>query len=90
MQEREPTWGRTFPVWWLITWRSFAGSLVLALAAGAGEAGLERWTDASPIMTDWIPEALVSVLGAVWFLIVVRMALRKRYKEFRIALVPRP
>ena len=41
-------------------------------------------------MTDWIPEALVSVLGAVWFLIVVRMALRKRYKEFRIAFVPRP
>jgi len=87
--ELEPTWVRAFSVGGLIGWRSFAGSLVLAFAGAAAEAALERWTDASPLMTSWLPEALISVLGAVWFLVVVRMALRKRYRDFRIALVAR-
>jgi hypothetical protein len=46
-------------------------------------------TGASPMMAKWLPEALVSVLGAIWFVIVVRMALRKHYKKLRIALLPR-
>jgi hypothetical protein len=32
------------------------------------------------------PRLIASILDASWFVIVVRMALRKHYKEFRIAL----
>jgi hypothetical protein len=34
------------------------------------------------------PRLIASILDASWFVIVVRMALRKHYKEFRIALLP--
>jgi hypothetical protein len=89
LQELEPTWGRTISVWWLIAWRSVLGSLILAMAGGAGQAALEMSTIATPMIAKWVPQLIASILGAIWFAIVVRMALRKSYKGFRIALVPR-
>jgi hypothetical protein len=36
-----------------------------------------------------VPGLIASILDAIWFITVVWMALRKHYKEFRIALVSR-
>jgi hypothetical protein len=55
MQELEPTWGRTISMWWLITWRTFLVSLILALAGGASQGALEAWSGASPVIVKWAP-----------------------------------
>jgi hypothetical protein len=89
MQELEPTWARTISVWWLIAWRTFLVSSILAMLGGAGQGALEMWSSASPGVSRWVPGIVASILDAIWFVIVVRMALRKHYKEFRIALLPR-
>ena len=89
MQELEPTWGRTISVWWLIAWRTLLVSLLLALAGGASQGALEAWLGASPGIVKWAPGLIASILDAIWFIVVVRMALRKHYKEFRIALLSR-
>jgi formate/nitrite transporter FocA (FNT family) len=34
MQELAITWQRVARVWWLITWRSFVGAMVLAMIFG--------------------------------------------------------
>jgi hypothetical protein len=34
--------------------------------------------------------AMGAIVMLLWWPVVVRMALRKRYRDFRIALVPRP
>ena len=88
MQELEPTWGRTISVWWLIAWRTFLVSAIRAAAGGASQGALEMWS-ASPAVAKWTPGVIISILEAIWFIIVVRMALSKHYKEFRIALLPR-
>ena len=56
---------------------------------GASQAGLEMWAASSPALVKRGPQAVASTLDVIWFVIVVRMALRKHYGEFRIALVPR-
>ena len=40
-------------------------------------------------MEPWIPGILGGLGGLVWLVVVVRMAVRKQYRDFRIALVPR-
>ncbi|HTT47497.1 MAG TPA: hypothetical protein VMG39_05765 [Pseudolabrys sp.] len=89
MQELEVTWGRTISIWWLFMWRSLLGALVFGFAIGAAIGffvailGLPREiiTIASPL--------LGAVIGILWGVMVMRMALRKLYSDFRIVLVPR-
>jgi hypothetical protein len=87
MQELELTWGRTLSCWWLLVWR---WTLVSVLAGGVfgffvGIAGfILSWP---PSMRTGIAAGGGMVIGAVWGLIVVRMALGKRYRGFRLALI---
>jgi len=88
MQELEPTWQRALSVWWLIAWRAGLGSLAMGAAAGfilgfiGAIVGVPR--DVSSVGAG----LLGFVIAIVWGVIVVRMALRKKYGEFRIALIP--
>jgi len=88
MQELEPTWGRVTAVCWLMLWRGIVGGTVLGAVMGfiIGLVGaLLGFAKAATTLS-----ALAGVsLGLVWWLFVVRMALRKQYDDFRIALVPR-
>ena len=86
--ELEPTLQRTLSVWWLIAWR---GTLCGALIGGAlgGLIGI-MW-----LALQWSPENMQIVarivgglVGLAWGFLVLRMALRKKYDGFRIALVP--
>ena len=92
------TWKRTVSVWWLMVWRGSLG----AFAAIGGAVFLvaiistvrEEITfgEASDDLTDI--ETLAAfvfggLLALVWAVVATRMALRKEYGDFRIALLPR-
>jgi hypothetical protein len=86
----EATWQRVIRIWWLILWR---GSLIGALF-GAVLGGAIGFTAATLGMTFQPAMMLVRIvvipLAVCWGIVVVRMALRKRYSDFRLALVPIP
>jgi hypothetical protein len=87
MQELEITWNRVMPVWWLIVWRGLLGGWILAVALAflIGEAGGRLGFDFATVAAT--ATTLSWLAGLTWGLVVVRMALKKNYKEFRLALV---
>jgi hypothetical protein len=87
VQEVEASWGRVLAICWLIFWRAFVGAFVMGFAVGLviGTVGaISGFRDAS----SSVSAVGGTIIGFGWFLFVVRMALRKRYADFRIALVP--
>ena len=86
MQELDPTWRRTLSVWWLVMWRGLLGGTAIGFAIGF-VVGAIRMALGIPQLSQAVP-ILGAITAGLWFLLVVRMALRKRYKGFRIALVP--
>jgi xanthosine utilization system XapX-like protein len=92
MQELDVTWGRAFRVWWLLLWRSIVGATLLSFVAGfvfgliyALLAGVFGWPAVGASIGGGV---LGVIIGGVWAVLVVRMALNKKYAEFRIVLVP--
>jgi hypothetical protein len=87
MEELTITWQRVARIWWLIVWRATLGGLVLGAIIGGiigfieGAMGLSLRTIA---ISSQLPGAIV---GIIWSLAVVHMALRKKYIDFRLALV---
>jgi hypothetical protein len=87
MQEREITWKRVASVWWLIAWRGLLGGWILAVALAfligeaGGRLGLEFPTVAA------IATTLSWLAGLAWGFFIVKMALKKKYGDFRLALV---
>lgn len=105
MQELEITWPRVLSVWWLVAWRTWLGALILGIVVGGGlgalaamVVGLVGSPGAAPgeleataaYVGDTVGAVSATLAGLVWGLCVVRMALRKRYRDFRLALVPEP
>jgi hypothetical protein len=88
MQEQEFTWKRVMAVWWLLAWRGALGTAVLAAAGGAADGAFAGAMGATPKAVFWALNITTSVLGIVWMMLVVRMALRKRYRDFRLAAAP--
>ena len=86
MQELEPTWQRTLSIFWLIMWRSLLGGLAIGFVIGFVRRiiqlalGIPDLSEAVPILS--------AIAAGLWGFLVVQMALRKRYKGFRIALLP--
>ena len=88
MQELKATWGRVIVVCWLIIWRGTLGAMILGGVLGfiIGFVGAILGFRAGATTLS----ALVgAIAGICWYVVVVRMALRKHYSDFRIALVPR-
>jgi hypothetical protein len=97
MEEVAVTWGRVARVWWLFAWRGAVGGLVLGFISGLLLGVVIGVIGAS---VGW-PREIVQrytatagglagvVVGLVWSLIVLRMALRKQYDDFRLALIRR-
>jgi len=96
MQELEPPWGRVMSVWWLLAWRSALGFVLFLLAvivvasAVLGVIGAAMNLSQDLIHKMGYAMGFASVfMGAILSpIFVVRMALKKRYGDFRIALVP--
>ncbi|MES2294319.1 MAG: hypothetical protein V4527_13535 [Pseudomonadota bacterium] len=87
MQEVEPGWDQVSRIAWLLLWRgalggfaiSFALGLVINLGLGMGF-GIMLGTN--------VNMAMGVIVALAWWPFAVRMALKKRYTNFRIALVP--
>jgi hypothetical protein len=86
MQELEPTWQHALSVWWLLVWRSLVGGLLFGGLIGF----IGFFGGMMHMPMDTITRVILGgVVGALWGIFVVRMALRKQYGKFRIALVPK-
>jgi hypothetical protein len=89
MQELEITLGRLFRIYWLLIWRSLLGSLVIGFVLGF-IIGLVLRVVGVPLPQIRMISGLVGIVGgAVWALFCLKMALEKKYRDFRILLVPR-
>jgi hypothetical protein len=86
MQQVDLTWPRVVSVWWLIVWRGAVGALVLGAAAGfvIGIVGFFLGISEQVPIISGLAGALISI---AWWIIVIRMALKKEYKDFDIVLV---
>ncbi|MGH6872493.1 MAG: hypothetical protein ACREHE_13410 [Rhizomicrobium sp.] len=87
MSELEVTQVRILSVYWLLIWRGAAGGAVLGIIGGIIAGIVAAATGHSEMGPMW--GAILGYLFSIpWFFVVVGMALRKRYRAFRIALVP--
>lgn len=88
VQELELTWRRVRSVWWLIVWRTALGGGILGFLVGAASGLIEGAFDVS-VHTITVSSGIAgAIANLIWSLFVVRMALRKKYGEFRLVLVP--
>ena len=90
MQELEPTWQRALSVWWLILWRGIVGSVLLSIAIIALVDALAALIGIESKALNMIGALVVWLGSIVWGVVVVRMALQKRYRDFRLALIGTP
>ncbi|MDA0701911.1 MAG: hypothetical protein O3A96_01550 [Proteobacteria bacterium] len=94
MQELEATWKRVITIGWLIVWRGSLGGLAIGFAIGFVVGFIFGFIEGPPATSGRSPETVSLIISALtvpavlaWWLLVVLMALRKRYKGFRLALV---
>jgi hypothetical protein len=66
--------------WWLLVWRAGLGAAVISLIAEWGERALPGMARIIEVI------AVLAILG--WEFAVLRMALMKRYRDFRIVVQP--
>jgi hypothetical protein len=75
-------------VWWLIVWRTIVGGLILIIIAAVILTLIGGGIDL-PLSTGRVVARIIGALIAtLWLMPVVRMALRKHYGEFRLAVIP--
>jgi hypothetical protein len=89
VQEVEVTVGRLASIAWLFIWRGFLGALLIGAIVGGA---VHLTATAFEMSGRHVARAsLVGglLVGLAWYLAVVKMALAKRYRDFRIALVAR-
>jgi hypothetical protein len=87
MQELELTWRHAISVWWLIVWRGAIGAAVMGGAVGFLVAFLALLAGAPSLYVAYFNMAIGALIGVFWMIVVVRMALRKNYRGFHLALV---
>lgn len=86
MQELEVTWAHVGSVAWLFFWRSFVGGAICGFFGGL----LVGLVDTFILHRGPNPIAASAVgwlFALPWTIAVFRMALKKRYRTFRIALI---
>jgi GYF domain 2 len=87
MQELEVDLGRLFRIYWLFMWRSVLGSVVIGFILGFVLGLVFRMLGVP--LSQTITGLMGLVGGVVWSLFCLKMALQKKYRDFRIMLVPR-
>lgn len=88
MNELQPTLGRLISVWWLLTWRSGVGAVLLGAVAGFIIGFVGAMAGVSSQSTQVMATLAGAALGLMWAIYVLRTAFNKRFGDFRIALVP--
>lgn len=87
MQEVEPGWDKVLRIVWLLTWRGLVGGVVIGFLLGLA-INLVLGMGFGQMLSPNVDAALGLVVMVVWWPFVGRMALTKRYRDFRIVLIP--
>lgn len=87
MQELELTWNRTMRMWWLLFWRALVGAVILGFVLGF-VVGVILAIVGYPQYIILISSIVSYFGGLIWSAFVLRMMLRKKYSDFRLALIP--
>lgn len=89
MQELDVTLGKVLRVYWLFLWRSLVGSILIGFVLGFVIGFALHVFGAPPTLTKTTSSLAGAVIGVIWSVVCMRMAIEKQYSDFRIALVPR-
>lgn len=88
MREVELTAQRLLSVWWLAIWRGGVGGVLLGAVAG-GIAGFVIGYMGHPEFSAIAGGYASLAVAPFWGVLVLLMTFRKKYKDFRIALIAR-
>jgi hypothetical protein len=87
MQDVEPGWDKVLRIVWLLTWRGLAGGMAVGFLLGL-VINIGLGLGLGMVLSTNVNAAMGLVVMLVWWPFVVRMALKKRYRDFRIVLIP--
>jgi hypothetical protein len=87
MQEIELGWDQVARIAWLLLWRGALGGFALSFALGLA-INLGLGMGLGIMLSTNVNMAMGVIVALLWWPFAVRMAFRKRYANFRIALVP--
>ena len=92
MLESELTWRRALKIWWLMLWRSTLMIVPASFAAGATVGALLALSglrvSEHPFAFQSAGFAAGSLVSFPIAVLVIRMAVRKKYQDFRLAVLP--
>jgi hypothetical protein len=89
MPELEASLGMLLRIYWLFMWRSVLGALVIGFTLGF-IIGVVFSLLGLPLTLATTTGGVLGVVGGLaWALFCLKMALKKKYRDFRIILVPR-
>jgi hypothetical protein len=89
MLELEVSLGMLLRIYWLFMWRSVLGALVIGFTLGF-IVGVVFSLLGVPLTQAKTTGGVLGMIGGLaWALLCLKMALKKKYRDFRIILVPR-
>ena len=86
MQEVEPGWNEIGRITWFLIWRAIMGGFVAGFVLGL-IVNLVAGYAFGVVMSREVNLAIGVMIAVVWWPLVVRMALKKRFRGFRLALI---
>jgi hypothetical protein len=78
------SWADVLKIWWLMTWRATIGSAATGMATGFFVAIIGLILGWPPLTRAIVILSISVIAGLVWRIVAVRMALEKRYSDFRL------
>jgi hypothetical protein len=89
MPELEISVGMLVRIYWLFVWRSLLGSVLIGLVLGFAIGFVLGALGGTVDQIRTISGGVGLVGGLIWSIVCLKMALKKKYSDFRIVLVPR-
>lgn len=86
MREIEPGWNEVVRITWFLIWRAVLGGFVMGFVLGL-IVNLTAGYAFGMMMRSEVNLAIGLVVALLWWPMVVRMALKKRFQGFRLALI---
>jgi hypothetical protein len=87
MQELQITWPRIISVWWLIVWRISIGSMIISVVINTFIYSIDAMLHLSTTSHIFISVIISLPIQAAWSIIVVRMAMKRKYGKFSLMLM---
>lgn len=82
------TWQQVFRVWWLLAWRGLLGLIVIGGAVGYVVGLALNSIGASQDVVKVISTLIGLAVYLFWGLVIVRMAINKTYRDFKLTFTP--